>query len=121
MRYVPKLTQSALFGLIFALAVIFTMNVDPWISIARAQSEGTFLSFRSQSGDFIGGGQSLIFMPTESQFSSMVNQDNREIAVSVFPPGSFWFLNMEAPAGQQLLPGVYQGATRWPFQEPSTP
>jgi hypothetical protein len=80
-------------------------------------------SYRSvaNQGDYIGQGQSRTFTPNDSQFSSMVSQENREIAVSVFPPGSFWYLHMAAPAGQQLLPGVYQGATRWPFQEPSTP
>ncbi len=51
----------------------------------------------------------------------MVSEDSREIDVSVFPPGSFWFLHLAAPAGQELLPGVYEGATRWPFQDPSTP
>jgi len=28
---------------------------------------------------------------------------------------------MAAPDGQQLLPGVYEGATYWPFQAPLTP
>jgi len=116
-----KVSQLASFGLIFALAVIFAMGINPWISAAHAQSEGNFLSFTSQPGDYIGAGQSLTFTPTDSQFNAMVSQDNRELAVSVFPPGSFWFLNMVASAGQQLVPGVYQGATRWPFQEPSTP
>ena len=116
-----RIGQRASFAIISTLIVIFAMGSDMWSSTANAQSEGSFLSFRSQTGDCIGGGQSLTFTPTESQFSSMVNQDNREIAVSVSPPGSFWFLNMAAPAGQQLVPGTYQGATRWPFQEPSTP
>ncbi|MEO7862837.1 MAG: hypothetical protein ABIU05_20845 [Nitrospirales bacterium] len=115
-----KMGWLASLAMISALAAILQMGVDSWISTANAQSE-TFLSFRSQPGDYIGGGQSLTFTPTESQFSSMVNQDNRELAVSVFSPGSFWFLNVAAPAGQQLVPGIYQGATRWPFQEPSTP
>jgi hypothetical protein len=116
-----KMGQLASFALFSALAVILAMGADTWVSTANAQTEGTFLSFSSQPGDYIGGGQSRTFTPNDSQFSSMVSQENREIAVSVFPPGSFWFLHMAAPAGQQLLPGVYQGATRWPFQEPSTP
>lgn len=96
-------------------------GVDTWVPTANAQSEGTYLSFTSQQGDYIGQGQSQIFTPSGSQFNSMVSQDGREFAVSVFPPGSFWFLHMAAPVGQQLLPGVYEGATRWPFQAPSTP
>lgn len=119
--HLKKMGQSAAVILISVLAVVFGTAGDTWVSTAHAQSDGTFLSFRSQPGDYIGGGQSLTFTPADSQFNSMVNQDNREIAVSVLPPGSFWSLNMAAPAGQQLVPGVYQGATRWPFQDPSTP
>ena len=116
-----RIGQRASCAIIAALMVIFAMGSDMWSSTAHAQSEGTFLSFRSQPGDYIGAGQSLTFTPLDSTFNAMVSQDNRELAVSVFPPGTFWFLNMVAPAGQQLVPGVYQGATRWPFQEPSTP
>ena len=105
-----------------AVAAILYVGANAGISVANAQPEGTFLSFVSQPGDYIGGGQSLTFTPSDSQFSSMVSQDFREITVNVFPlSGSFWFLHMAAPAGQQLLPGVYEGATRWPFQAPSTP
>ena len=110
-----KVSHLASIILISALAVIFGMGIDSWIVPAHAQSEGTFLSFRSQPGDYIGGGQSLTFTPIDSTFNAMVSQDNRELAVSVFPPGTFWFLNMVAPAGQQLVPGVYQGATRMPI------
>lgn len=116
-----KMGQIASFALFSTLAVFLVMGADTWFSTANAQPEETFLSFVSQPGDYIGQGQSLTFTPDDSQFSSMVSQDDREIAFSVFPPGSFWFLHMAAPAGQQLLPGVYEGATRWPFQEPSTP
>ena len=54
-----KMGQLGSFALISALAVIVAWGIDTWISTANAQSEGTFLSFRSQSGDYIGGGQSL--------------------------------------------------------------
>jgi len=122
MQCIPKkVSQLASFALISTLAVISAMGINPWISSAHAQSEGTFLSFRSQPGDYIGAGQSLTFTPTESQFSSMVSLDNREFAVQVFPPGSFWYLFMTAPAGQQLVPGVYQGAIRSTFLDPSAP
>ena len=120
-RVMKRMGELASFALFSALAVILAMTADTWVSTANAQTEGTFLSFSSQPGDYIGGGQSRTFTPNDSQFSSMVGQENREIAVSVFPSGSFWFLHMAAPAGQQLLPGVYQGATRWPFQAPPTP
>ena len=52
-----KMGQLGSFALISALAVIVAWGIDTWISTANAQSEGTFLSFRSQSGDYIGGGR----------------------------------------------------------------
>jgi hypothetical protein len=116
-----RIGQRASFAIIAVLMMIFAMGNDMWSSTAHAQAEGSFLSFRSQAGDYIGGGQSLTFTPTESQFSSMVNQDNREIAISVLPPGSFWYLFMSAPAGQQLTPGLYQGAIRSTFLDPTAP
>lgn len=87
--------------------------------IANAQ---TFLKFSSEPGDYIGGGQTLIFTPADSDFRPMVSQDQRAIGVSISPhSGSFWSLDMVAPDGQKLVPGVYEGATRAPFQTPSTP
>jgi hypothetical protein len=90
-----------------------------------AQSEGSFLSFTSEPGDYIGQGQSRIFTPTDSDFTAMASADGREMAVSIFPQnaenGVFWFLHLAAPSGQQLVPGVYEGATRWPFQPPGEP
>lgn len=77
----------------------------------------------SEPGDFIGQGESRTITPADgSQFTAMSSQDNREIAVSVFPvAGNFWHLHMAAPVGQQLVPGVYEGATRWPFQATTEP
>jgi hypothetical protein len=103
------------------VCILFFLASSTITPITHAASEGSFLSFVSEPGDYIGQGQSLTFTPNDAQFSSMVSQDQGELAVIVFPPGSFWFLHMAAPSGQQLLPGVYEGATRWPFQGPSQP
>jgi hypothetical protein len=110
------------FALISAAAAIIFVGGDTGIPIASAQSEETFLSFVSEQGDYIGQGESRSFTPADSQFSSMVSQDRREIAVNVFPfAGGFWFLHLAAPSGQELVPGNYEGATRWPFQNPAVP
>lgn len=117
-RVTKKLGQLVSFALSFAMVALVTTSTSTWVSTANAQ---TFLSYTSQPGDYIGQGQSRTFTPTDSGFSSMISQDNREIAVSVLPSGSFWYLHLAAPEGQKLLPGVYEGATRWPFQAPPTP
>lgn len=37
----------------------------------------------------------------------------------MFPfDGGFWLVHFAAPSGQPLAPGVYENATRWPFQAP---
>lgn len=104
--------------LLLGLLMMLATSVGAWIPAANAQ---TFLSFTSQSGDYIGQGETLMFTPTDSGFTSMISQDNRELAVSVLPSSSFWDLHLTAPAGTKLLPGVYEGASRWPFQAPPTP
>ena len=36
-------------------------------------------------------------------------------------PGDFWSVDLAAPASATLVPGVYEGATRWPFQAAGAP
>lgn len=89
---------------------------------AGAQTAGTFLSFSSDPGDYIGGGQSRYFTPDTAAFQARADDTNRYVNVTVFPfDGGFWYLDLAAPQGQQLVPGVYEGAARYPFQSPSQP
>lgn len=104
--------------LIVSLAVTLAAIVGMGAHSANAQ---TFLKFTSEPGDYIGGGQTLTFTPTDTGFNSMISTDNREIAIHLSPSSSFWSLHLAAPAGTKLLPGIYDGATRWPFQAPPTP
>jgi hypothetical protein len=40
----------------------------------------------------------------------------------VFPfEGGFWYVDLAAPAGSQLIPGAYEGAVRWPFMGAGQP
>ena len=103
---------------ILLLLVVLTASMGGWIATADAQ---TFLKFTSEPGDYIGGGQTLTFTPADTGFNSMISTDNREIAIHLSPSSSFWSLHLAAPAGTKLVPGVYEGATRWPFQAPPTP
>ncbi len=106
------------FSPILLLLVVLTASMGGWIATADAQ---TFLKFTSEPGDYIGGGQTLTFTPADTGFNSMISTDNREIAIHLSPSSSFWSLHLAAPAGTKLVPGVYEGATRWPFQAPPTP
>jgi hypothetical protein len=108
-------------GRFCAFAAVLAAGTSAWSPAVHAQADENFLSLKSEPGDYIGGGQSLTFTPADSAFSSMVSQDRRSIAIAVIPSGSFWYLNLAAPAGQELLPGVYENAARAGSQSPTTP
>jgi hypothetical protein len=115
------MTQSLRIPLVRLILGIVVLAAPGMVSVAKAQSN-TFLSFVSEPGDFIGMGQSLTVTPADgAAFTAQVSQDGGQIAITVFPPNTFWFVHLAAPAGQPLAPGSYESATRWPFQSPSEP
>ena len=104
-------------ALLLCATAVLTLGVG-----AGAQVGQTFLSFVSDPGDYIGQGQTRFFTPDTATFQSRTDGNNRHINVTIFPfDGGFWILDMAAPEGQQLLPAVYEGAVRWPFQAPNQP
>ena len=78
----------------------------------------TLLDLASDPGDFVGGGQALTFTPLDGTFTSVSAPGYVSVT---FQGSSYWFLTFAAPAGTPLLPGVYEGATRYPFQLPTAP
>jgi heat shock protein HslJ len=81
------------------------------------------MSFSGDAGDYISGGQSYSYSPAAGD-SLNVNgsSDDNHISVSVDGAnGDWWYLDLAAPAGQQLAPGDYTGATRYPFNEAAEP
>lgn len=79
-----------------------------------------FLSIQSDPGDFIGQGMTSSYTLTTSQFTATLDAARAELDFDMLPAGQ-WSLNMEAPAGQQLVAGMYDQAARWPFQLASQP
>src|SRR5258706_12332425 len=99
-----KITHVMLAGAILLLATPL---------VARAQSDDSFLSFTSQVGDYIGGGQSRLFTPDVASFQESSTQNNSHVGVIVFPfDGGFWFLDLAAPDGHTLQAGAYENAVR---------
>jgi hypothetical protein len=117
----PERRGASLVPALLALVVYALWLVASPQGASAQTPSGTFLSFTSQPGDYIGGGQSRTFTPADGPFNAYASQDLREVHVSVFPSGSFWFLDLAAPAGQQLSPGSYENAARWPFQAATQP
>jgi hypothetical protein len=80
------------------------------------------LTLQSDSGDYVGQGQNASFSSPVDTF--LVQGNGNAMRVDVHPadyPNEFWQLELAAPAGQQLTPGTYANAARWPFQPASQP
>ena len=73
------------------------------------------LTLDSDAGDWVGQGQSYSFATPEAGFAT--HSDGTTVQILV----GFWNLKFAAPAGQQLLPGTYTGATRAPFRNAGEP
>ena len=89
-------------------------------SAAVGAAQTTALALNSQPGDFIGGGINQTFTPADGIFTPSRNFSNG-ISVQFNGGPHFWFLDFAAPLGAPLATGVYEGATRWPFQSPTGP
>jgi|GEM_PF-634656 len=89
---------------------------------ALAQQTSTLLFLNSQSGDYIGQGQQRTLDPTGATFTPSRNNKNG-VSFSVIAPGlaTWWYLDLAAPNNAPLTAGVYEGATRYPFESISNP
>lgn len=107
----------------------FTLSLSNAVGapIAFAQGEGrirnddpykTLLSFNSEPGEYVGGGQRFSMTPADGNFSTSRVDGGVHVA---FIGAALWDLYFVPPSGFALTPGVYPGATRWPFQFPTEP
>jgi VCBS repeat-containing protein len=84
----------------------------------------TSLYFNSQPGDYIGGGIVKTWTQADGRFSASRNYDNG-VSLSYngngFPSGDWWYLDFAAPQNATLAPGLYDNATRFPFQAATSP
>jgi hypothetical protein len=113
-RALPIVVASA------ALAI--AALVAPGPASAQTVQTGT-LSFTSDPGDYIGGGQSASYDTSAADTLNVTgSSDDRIVHVNVDGAnGDWWYLDIAAPQGQVLTPGTYTGATRYPFQSPDQP
>jgi len=86
---------------------------------AAAQTGTTAIYFDSQPGDYIGQGLEQTWTDADLPFSASVSADRSRVSISAtaISVGTWWTLDFAAPAGTPLVPGVYEYATRHPFQE----
>lgn len=74
----------------------------------------TFVCLASQSGDSIGGGRDLLLTAENSKISWRRNYDGG-LSISILGD-DHWSLDFAPPEGEELVPGRYTGAHRFPFQ-----
>jgi len=81
----------------------------------RSKSDAkTYLSMHSEVGDYIGQGQDWYYDLNSAQFSLSSKIDNG-VSARVTASNT-WALDFAPPQGSNLVPGIYSGATRYPFQ-----
>jgi hypothetical protein len=87
------------------------------LAISAASAE-TSLVLISDSGDYIGAGQTQVYTESDGSFSA-TSIGGEVVSINFSTPtfSHFWFLNFGAPFGQDLAVGSYYGATRYPFQQ----
>jgi len=83
------------------------------LSISISSIAQTFISIESEPGDYIGSGASVIFSTVS------VSPANSLKSIVSFNAGGF-FYRFEAPSGE-LAAGVYENATRYPFNDNGVP
>ena len=83
----------------------------------------TSIVLNSEPGDYIGGGQTLVFVEGDGSFSAQIQGNGSAVHVSFNTPtfSHWWHLNFAAADLQTLVVGSYNGAVRYPFQGASQP
>ena len=83
------------------------------------EPQASFVLFASDAGDYIGQGERRHFNAANALFRVEENNDG---GVSIaLETGDYWNLDFTAAGGGSPTVGVYEGATRWPFNGPSEP
>lgn len=87
---------------------------------AVAAPEDTFVTFSGEGGDSITGDLTWFYDRSNAEIIATGSLDNNHVSLRI-NGDTWWFLDFAAPAGAPLEPGIYEGATRYPFQVPSDP
>ena len=94
------------------ISCVFTILITLYSITSYA---ATFIYFNSDPGDYIGQGQEQTMTTEDGTITGSCS--NNVICIS-FDGSTWWNLYFAAPVGDQVLPGSYEDATRYPFQSP---
>jgi hypothetical protein len=82
--------------------------------------EATFVLLDSPNGEYIGQAERWHWNVSNARIRARRNADGG-VAFEIDENGATWNLDFVAPGGGAPEVGVYDGATRWPFNGPSEP
>ena len=113
-------TRARAFGVLSLLISLLPVGA---LSAVAVPSEIIQLTLDSEPGDYIGQGELSQFTPEDGTFTVTPVDGERGVRIwfDGSEPGSWWNLYFVAPEGAALQAGEYSGATRYPFQSPTTP
>ena len=85
--------------------------------ILIAPESENILGFVSEEGDWVGGGESVIYGSNDGTFTAETYSSNSiKLRFDSSYYSDYWTLNIQAPEGSDIEQGRYDNATRWPFQ-----
>jgi uncharacterized repeat protein (TIGR01451 family) len=107
------------------VAVNDAYRMDPNTTLTIPSVPGvTSLTMVSQPGDYIGQGRTYALPGPTGSFSVNNSANDNHVAFHYSDsanPGGFWDLDFAAPFNAPLIPGVYNNATRYPFEASNVP
>ena len=106
---------------------VFILCAATWATHASAQA--TYFKFTSTPGSWVGHGYlNYSITPADGwNFTATASADHSFVQLSARDPrprptsNYYWDLRLETPNGGPLVPGFYDGATRYPFNDPGEP
>jgi hypothetical protein len=76
------------------------------------------LYYVSQPGDYVGAGETRVFnLDTPGSTFSVTRNYAGGISLAMYGGSDYWNLDLDAPGTGPLVPGRYEGATRFPFHD----
>jgi len=114
----PRTLRLTLVLLGFLLA--FSAAVLAPLASAAPALEGS-LSMTSDEGDYVGQGQTWSYDSSAGDVFGVTTTAGTVEGSVQAANGAWWHMRFAAPQGETLATGTYDGATRYPFQDPSAP
>lgn len=116
--------RRRLLGALATLAMAVGLTTGVAGSASAATGTGTpaavtKYSYTSQAGDYIGQGGSAAYTPSTATIST--SGDAADLRVRVSTGTEWWDVELAAPVGEKLHPGVYRDAERAPFRTGRSP